>query len=422
MPFSSETVGREQMELAVDKLLECYRTLKKVLVIPPDFTRCYSMAGDITRTLYEKLRGRAEVHIMPAVGTHMPLDGEERIKMFGESIPESCFLHHRWQSDTVPVGIVPKEFVAEISEGLFAADIEVELNRKLVEGGYDLILSVGQVVPHEVAGMANYSKNIFVGVGGRNMINKSHMLGAVCGTERALGNDHTPVRRLFDYAQEKFLKAIPLVYILTVTTKDEAGVHLNGLFIGSDRTPFEQAVALSKRLNVAYLEKPVRKVVAYLDEFELKSTWVGNKGLYRTRMIIADGGELVLLAPGVRTFGENEETDRMIRKYGYKGRDYVLNLYGGGAFENRVMVAAHLIQGSADGRFSVTYATDGALLSREEVESVGYRHMELEDAYRLYNPKELREGFNTLPNGEEIYYVGTPAMGLWKVGDGSIPL
>ncbi|MDR1376364.1 MAG: lactate racemase domain-containing protein [Synergistaceae bacterium] len=401
--------------MAIDDLSKRYPALKKILIIPPDFTRCYSMAGEITRILYEKFHERAEIHIMPAVGTHMPLIEEERFKMFGESIPEACFLHHKWQSDTVPIGVVPREFLAEISRGLFAVDVEVELNRRVVEGGYDLVLSVGQVVPHEVAGMANYSKNIFVGVGGRNMINKSHMLGAVCGTEQALGNDHTPVRRLFDYAQEKFLKDIPLVYILTVTTRDETGVHLNGLFVGSDRTPFEKAVALSKRLNITYLEKPVRKVVTYLDEFELKSTWVGNKGLYRTRMIIADGGELVLLAPGVRTFGENEETDLMIRKYGYKGRDYVLDLYERGAFGNRAMVAAHLIHGSSDGRFSITYATDGALLSKEEVESVGYRHMEIKKAYDLYNPKDLREGFNVLPNGEEIYYVGTPALGLWKV-------
>jgi nickel-dependent lactate racemase len=415
----NQPISLKKVEESVDKLFANYDLdkINKILVIPPDYTRCYSMAGEITKIIYEKYNKYFDIDIMPAVGTHMPVSDEERIKMFGSDIPKERFLVHDWRKDTVSIGTVPKELVSEISEGLFATDIEVEVNKKLVSGEYDLIISVGQVVPHEVVGMANYSKNIFVGVGGRQMINKSHMLSAICGMEKAMGKEKTPARMVFDYAQENFLKDIPLVYMLTVTTEKNNEVFLNGLYIGDTREVFEEAVKLSQKLNITYLDRSVKKVVAYLDEYELKTTWVGNKGVYRTRMAIEDGGELILLAPGVRNFGENDETDAQIRKYGYKGRDYVLDLFNKDAFGDSMMVAAHLIQGSTDGRFKVTYATNTDYMTKEEIESVGYEHMDIEEAYKLYDPKKLKEGFNTLENGEEIYFVRTPALGLWIAKD-----
>lgn len=404
-----------EIEQAMEQLLQQYSSLKKVLIIPPDFTRCYSMAGEITQILYKKLSPFATVHVMPALGTHMPMDAEEKQKMFAGVVPDEAILIHRWQSDTISIGTVPKAYVEEISEGLFSTDIEVEVNEKLIHGGYDLILSVGQVVPHEVVGMANYSKNIFVGIGGRQMINKSHMLSAICGMEKALGVSDTPARKVFDYAQDHFLKDLPLVYIQTVTTVEDEKVTVNGLYIGSSRKPFEKGVELASKLNICHVERKAKKMVAYLDPSELKTTWVGNKGVYRTRMAVEDGGELILLAPGVKAFGENEEMDQMTRKFGYKGRDYILDLFNKGAFENKIMSAAHLIQGSSDGRFTITYATKPENLSKEEINSVGYEWMDYNEAATLYNPETLKDGWNILENGEEIYFVKTPAVGLWKV-------
>lgn len=410
------SISQDDMEKQIDSLInQCeLDNVKKVLIIPPDFTRCYSMAGDITQILHRKLSPYYQVDIMPALGTHMAMDQEEIDKMFGKEIPRDAFLVHEWRKDTVSLGKVPKEFVSEISQGLFIEDIEVEVNKRLMSGEYGLILSVGQVVPHEVVGMANYSKNIFVGCGGRQMINKSHMISAVCGMEKAMGVQDTPARRVFDYAQEHYLSDLPIIYIQTVTTMKKHTTELNGLYIGNKRTVFEQAVKRSQELNITYVEKPVKKVVAYLDEHELKTTWVGNKGIYRTRKIIADGGELILLAPGVRSFGENEEVDIAIRKYGYKGRDYVLNLYNTvPEIKAKMMIAAHLIQGSSDGRFKITYATQH--LTKEEIEGVGFKYMPLHEAYKLYNPERLDDGYNTLENGEELYFVRTPAMGLWTI-------
>ncbi len=414
--LEKSSITKKEIEKQIDILIDQCKLsdVKKVLIIPPDFTRCYSMAGEITQVLYRKLSPSYHVDIMPALGTHMAMEEEELDKMFGKEIPRDAFLIHDWRKDTVSLGIVPKEFVNKVSEGLFNEDIDVEVNKRLVSGEYGLILSIGQVVPHEVVGMANYSKNIFVGCGGRQMINKSHMLSAICGLEQTMGIQDTPVRLVFDYAQENYLADLPLVYLQTVTTMKNNKTELHGLYMGNKRTVFEQAVKRSQELNITYVDKPVKKVVAYLDEHELKTTWVGNKGIYRTRKIVADGGELILLAPGVRAFGESEEVDLEIQKYGYKGRDHILNLYNTiPEVKAKMMIAAHLIQGSSDDRFKITYATQH--LTQEDIENVGFNYMPLDEAYKLYNPEKLNDGYNTLENGEEIYFVRTPAMGLWTI-------
>ncbi len=262
----------------------------------------------------------AQVRILPALGTHAPMTLEEKRRLFGVEIPPECYLDHRCRTDVTEEGVVPGQYVEEVSEGLVDYDILVEINREILEGGHDLILSIGQVVPHEVVGMANYTKNIVVGCGGKDIIDKSHFLGAVYGMERLMGRDHSPVRKVFDYAQENFLGNLPLAYILTVTVTKGGSTSLRGLFMGRDRRVFEEAVAFSQKCNLDILEEPLQKVLVYLEPNEFKSTWLGNKAIYRTRMAIADGGELIILAPGVRMFGEDPEIDRLIRSYGYPGR------------------------------------------------------------------------------------------------------
>ena len=289
----------------------------------------------------------------------------------------------------------------------------MEVNRRLLDPSYDLILSIGQVVPHEVAGMANYSKNIFVGIGGSRMINATHFLGAVYGMERIMGRDRTPVRRVFDYAEENFLRDIPIQYALTVTTQVDGRTAVNGLFIGRERRLFEEAVRLSQSKNVTFLDRPLEKVVVYLDEAEFTSTWLGNKAIYRTRMAIADGGELLILAPGVKRFGEDDMGDALIGRYGYVGRREVLALCEKNQeLRENLSVAAHLMHGSSDDRFSITYATER--LSKEEVNGVSFRHAPYRDMARRYDPRALQEGYNTLPDGETIYFIGNPALGLWS--------
>jgi nickel-dependent lactate racemase len=406
-------VTDEMLNDAIKQSLEGrIESLKKILIIPPDFTRFHSLAGKITAIYYNLLKNSCEIDILPALGTHDPMTKEQVLEMFGPDVPFDRFIHHNWKKDVIKIGEVPAEFVAEVSEGLVTNAIAVEVNKLIMDKSYDLVLSIGQVVPHEVVGMANYSKNIFVGCGGNTMINQSHMLGAFYGMERMMGRDHTPVRKVFDYAEQNFLKDVPLMYVLTVTTAVLDEVTLHGLFIGRERKVFEEAVALAQQKNLTYVDEPLKKVVVYLDEREFKSTWLGNKSIYRTRMAIADGGELIVLAPGVHKFGEDERNDELIRKYGYVGRDRVLELTKTEEdLQNNLSVAAHLIHGSSDGRFSITYAVDK--LTKEETEQVNFIYADYNEIIKKYDPKKLKDGFNTLPDGEEIYYISNPALGLW---------
>ncbi|MGI6570247.1 MAG: lactate racemase domain-containing protein [Caldicoprobacterales bacterium] len=412
---SDTGLSTDVLEAALAESLKAYgKPLKKVLLLPPDLTRFHSGTGMLTNIYYKLLSDTCQVDIMPALGTHMPMTDEELNEMFGSQIPKDRFLVHNWREDVVTIGQVPGRFVKEVSGGLLDYDIDVQINRRILDPSYDLIISLGQVVPHEVVGMANYTKNVVVGCGGFDIINKSHMLGAVYGMERMMGRADTPVRRVFDYAEEHFLKDIPLMYVLTVTTQDEGSTSINGLFIGRSKNIFNEAVSLSQQKNLTFMDKPFDKVVVFLDPVEFKSTWLGNKAVYRTRMAIADDGELIVLAPGVRVFGEDKENDRFIRKYGYAGRDQILEMYKTNEdLKNNLSVAAHLIHGSSDGRFRITYAVDK--LTREEVEGVHYNYTPYDEAAEKYNPETLREGFNTLEDGETVYYISNPALGLWAL-------
>jgi len=411
-----DNIGRRHVEAALKTWIdELGSKPRKVLLIPPDLTRSHSQAGPIVQILYKMLASDAQVDIMPALGTHVAMSAEENASMFGTDIPSERFLVHNWRTDVAKIGEVPASYVAEISDGMVDYPIDVEINRRLLDPGYDLILSIGQVVPHEVVGMANYSKNILVGCGGKGMIDKTHFLGAVYGMERLMGRDYSPVRLVFDYAEKHFLCRLPLHYILTVTTAENDQAVIRGLFAGRDRSLFEDAVKLSQKHNFDLLDRPLKKAVVYLDPKHFRSTWLGNKAIYRTRMAIADGGELIIIAPGVKQFGEDPLVDVLIRKYGYTGTPRVLEMVKHNEdLAGNLSAAAHLIHGSSEGRFEITYAPGH--LTREEIEGVGFRYMPLSDALSMYDIHVLKDGYSTV-NGEEVFFVSNPALGLWSLAD-----
>lgn len=385
---------------------------KRALLLPPDFTRYHSNAGLITNMYYHVLTDRgSNVDIMPALGSHVPVTREQADKMFGD-IPFEKFIAHSWRNDVVQIGRVPGELISEWTGGLWTEPVTAEINRRVMEDCYDLIISVGQVVPHEVIGMSNHAKNLFVGVGGSDMINKSHMIGAVYGMERMMGRDHTPVRRLFDYCLENFIKDRPIIFALTVTTAPGGDICTHGLFIGDTRKVLEEAIALSQKKNIDFVETGIRKCVVYLDPSEFRSTWLGNKAIYRTRMAIADGGELIVLAPGVERFGEDAEMDRLIRRYGYRGRLKVMESFKESTeLRQNMGAAAHLIHGSSDGRFRITYAVKS--ITQDEMRRVGFDAVSYSEAVKKYDPQRLSYGYNSMEDGEEIYFIPNPALGLW---------
>ena len=389
---------------------------KRVLAIPPDGTRSRSRAGLVLKLLREYC-GDALTDVLPALGTHAPMSRAELSEHF-PGIPYELFRAHDWRRDLVTLGEVPASYVRELSEGKLEYSWPAQVNKLVAEGGYDLIVSIGQVVPHEVVGMANHAKNVFIGTGGAEGIHRSHYLGAVYGLERIMGRTDSPVRALFDYAAREFASSLPLLYALTVVGEprpdaEAEGDQLSGFFVGDDRGCFEEAAELSRSLNVHLLDRRVPKAVVFLPPDEFRSTWLGNKSVYRTRMALADGAELVVIAPGVARFGEDERIDALIRRWGYRGTEATLAaVVADPELGSNLSAAAHLIHGSSEGRFAITYCP--GKLSKEEVESVGYRWGDITQAAARYHPESAQAGWNRLPDGEEFYFVANPALGLWS--------
>ena len=406
---STELSAAEAREGIVQGLQKLGRR-EKVLAIPPDFTRVHSGSGDLTRYIWEYYGGSL-TDILPALGTHRPMSPGEMTQMFG-SVPHALFRRHDWRNDVVTLGEVPAEYVREQSEGALDCAWPAQVNRLLTDGKFDLILSIGQVVPHEVIGMAGHNKNVLIGTGGRLGIDRSHFLGAVYGMERIMGRADTPVRRVLNFASDRFLKVLPIVYVLTVVGKNTAGaLVLRGLFIGDDVRCFEMAAALSLRVNFQTLDQEIQKAVVFLNPQEFKSTWLGNKAIYRTRMALADQGELIVLAPGVREFGEDREIDKLIRRYGYCGTPATLDAVKRDVdLAGNLGAAAHLIHGSSEGRFTITYCP--GQLSQGEVEKAGFRYAALNEMLDRYKPEALRDGYNRI-KGEDIFFISNPGLGLW---------
>jgi nickel-dependent lactate racemase len=396
-------------DLLVEGLAKLGRR-ERVLAVPPDTTRLHSRAGELTRYAWRYYGDRLKA-VLPALGTHSPMKPAQIAHMFGD-MPIELFREHNWRTDIETLGDVPAEFIREQSEGKLDYAWPAQVNRLVSQGGFDLVLSIGQVVPHEVIGMANYNKNILIGTGGRESINRSHYLGAVYGMERIMGRAINPVRNVLNYASDHFLGHLRIVYALTVVGSRAAGGEaVRGLFVGDDIECFQLAAALSLQVNFQVLDAPIRKAVVALDPREYHSTWLGNKAVYRTRMALADDAELMILAPGVREFGEDRTIDGLIRKYGYRGTDATLAAVAAQPeLAADLSAAAHLIHGSSEGRFRIVWCP--GQLSREEVEGVGYEFGELDAMRARYDPTKLQQGWNEV-EGEEIFFIANPGLGLW---------
>ncbi|MDR3735078.1 MAG: lactate racemase domain-containing protein [Acidobacteriaceae bacterium] len=400
----------EEIKAGLFSALEKLGPKKRVLGIPPDFTRFHSKAGELTEMAWE-FYGAAMTDVLPALGTHTGMTDAQIATMFGKT-PRELFRVHDWRNDVVTLGEVPAAFVREVSEGKVDYTWPAQVNKLLRDGGHDLILSIGQVVPHEVVGMANYNKNIFVGTGGSIGIHRSHFLGAVYGMERMMGRADTPVRRVLNYASDHFAQNLPIVYVQTVVSKNAAGdLVMRGMYIGDDVECFELASALSLQTNFLMMDREIKKAVVYLDPHEFKSTWLGNKAVYRTRMALADDADLIVLAPAVHEFGEDPAIDRLIRKYGYFGTPHTLEMVKQDPeLAGNLSAAAHLIHGSSEGRFRITYCPGH--LSKEETEKAGFQYGDINAMSALYDPAKLVDGWNTV-NGEEIFFISNPGLGLW---------
>ncbi|MCL2196982.1 MAG: lactate racemase domain-containing protein [Treponema sp.] len=428
----NKDLGDQELEelflTALSQALVDVNDAGKVIILPPDITRFHSRAGFFTESASHMLAGRLGA-VLPALGTHMAMNDNELMRMFGTT-PLHKFLVHDWRNDVCELGRIESNWVEKASEGAVRYDWPVQVNKVLRKdnagvGDYSLAVSIGQVVPHEVAGMANHGKNIFVGTGGKEAIDKSHFAGAAYGMEKIMGRANTPVRALFDEGLRRFSNELPpILWVLTVISarsdaeaassgKEKGSLAVRGLYIGFGRECFEKASALSRSVNVNLMNEPVNKAVVYLEPEEYRTTWLGNKAIYRTRMVIADGGELIILAPALERFGEDPGIDALIRKHGYRpGKDILAKAKADEELGGNLSAAAHLIHGSSENRFTIRYCP-GEKVSKQEIESVGFKWGDLKENQARYDISKLSSGWNTLSDGEKIFFVPNPALGLW---------
>ncbi len=283
---------------------------KRVLLLPPDITRAHSGVGRLTELLYHEFAAEADVHVIPTLGQHVPHTPEENRRMFG-AIPNERIHAHDWRDGCVQVGEVPAEVVKSACGGVADWPIPVWLNRILIEDPWDLVINVGHVVPHEVLGFANHNKNYFIGLGGKDTICASHMLAATCGIENNLGNLVTPTRACFNWAEQQMLDRLPDLYVQVVLARGSDGqlVH-TGVYVGDDLETYLQAARQSRDENITVLEEPLEKIVCVMQADEFASTWVANKAIYRTRMALTDGGELVIIAPDYVALANSRRSTR----------------------------------------------------------------------------------------------------------------
>lgn len=414
----SEQISWERLrELMAQTVAEARKRLcadpKRVLLLPPDITRMHSGVGRLTEMLYEMLSPEADVHVIPTLGQHVPHTPEENERMFGK-VPNERIHAHDWRNGCVKVGEISAEEVAASCGGVADWPIPITLNRMLMEGKWDLIIHLGHVVPHEVLGFANHNKNYFIGIGGKELICASHLMAATCGIENNLGNLVTPVRHCFNVAEERYLKHLPDVYVQVVMARNAKNelVH-TGVYVGDDLDTYLGAARQSREQNITVFDKPVKKIVCVMQGDEFVSTWVANKAVYRTRMALADGGELLILAPGLKRFGEQPDVDAIIRKYGYTGTEHVMKLYKTEPdLQELAHATAHLLHGSSEGRFKITYAP--GFLSKAEIEQVNFQYANLAEMTKRYRPDECQEGWNKTADGEEYFFIPTPSAGLWS--------
>ncbi len=409
------TLGESDFREGLQAAFDAVGKPRRVLALPPDHTRSDSRAGELTRLAYQMLGDRL-VDVMPALGTHEAMTPEELTYMFGD-LPQDLIRVHRWKTDVTTLGHVDASYVEQVTEGIYRRPWAAQVNRLLVEGGHDLILSLGQVVPHEVIGMANYTKNVFVGTGGREGINESHYLSALYGMERTMGRCDTPLRRILNEAQDRFCGSMPLMYVLTVVESLSDGKKaVRGLFVGNSHDVFFEAGALAAKVNCFVVDRTPKTVVVTMNPSKYKRTWLANKAVYRTRMLIGDGGRLVIIAPGVKEFGEDHDIDRLIRKYGYRTTPEILEMVAKNEeLQRNLSAAAHLIHGSSENRFEVVYAP--GTLTRQETESVGYSYADSQSMLDLYRCQDLSDGWHRDRDGEEFYFIRDPGLGLWMRAD-----
>jgi nickel-dependent lactate racemase len=301
---------------------ESYRS-KRVLVVVPDGTRTAPI-GIMFAALHRQIGGVAKkVDVLIALGTHPPMSEAaigERLEITPDErrgrYRDVQFLNHEWDNPAAlkEIGVIPAKDINELTGGLFAMDVPVEINKRVFD--YDQVIIVGPVFPHEVVGFSGGNKYLFPGIGGPKILNFFHWLGAVCTNPMIIGNKWTPVRKVVDRAAA-LVKLDKLCFALVVAPDKS----LAGIFAGPPESAWDEASELSRQVHITRKPKPFRTVLSCAPPM-YDEIWVAGKCMYKLEPVVADGGELIIYAPHVREISVTH--GRLIAEVGYHCRDYFL--------------------------------------------------------------------------------------------------
>jgi nickel-dependent lactate racemase len=295
---------------------------RRVLVIIPDGTR--SAPLPLFFRLFQQVIGGevAALDYLIALGTHQPMNETAINKLLGVTAEERRekyagvnVFNHRWDlADTfTTIGTIAADEIAQATGALMRQDVPVALNKMIFD--YDLLVICGPTFPHEVVGFSGGNKYFFPGIGGPEVINFTHWLGAVITSLKVIGSKYTPVRRVIDRAAS-FINAPVLCFSMVV--KDEG---LAGLYVGTPQEAYQAAAELSARLHIIYVDKPFKRVLSVMPEM-YDDLWTAAKGMYKLEPVVADGGEVVIYAPHITEVSYTH--GKVIDQIGYHTRDYFL--------------------------------------------------------------------------------------------------
>jgi nickel-dependent lactate racemase len=380
---------------------------KRILIIIPDGTR--TMPMPLMFGMFEELLSPrvAALDYLVALGTHPPMSDQQLSRLVGRAVVngrvgQTRVCNHRWDDPAafVKLGTISRHEMAEITAGLLVRDVEVSLNRLVLE--YDQLVICGPVFPHEVVGFSGGTKYFFPGIAGPDIINFTHWLGALMTSSAVIGAGYTPVRAVIDRAAG-FVDRPAACFSLVVTRKG-----LAGLYAGSPQESWQAAAQLSARKHIVYVDRPFSKVLSIMPEM-YDDLWTAAKGMYKLEPAVADGGEVIIFAPHITEVSYTH--GRIIDAIGYHCRDYFLaqwesySHYPGGVLAHSTHVKGLGRYDPATGietpRISVTLAT-GIPRARCERINLGY----LDPAAIRLDEWEGREGSGVLVvhhAGEMLY-------------------
>jgi nickel-dependent lactate racemase len=318
------TVSEVQVaELVAEALPPASYHGKRVLLIVPDHTRT-APVGLLFKVIFNQIGAvTKELDVLTALGTHPPMSEEGICKRLEISLSERHdlfgkvrFFNHEWDNPAAlqEIGTLASHDVSELTDGLFAMDVPVEINKLVFN--YDQVIIVGPVFPHEVVGFSGGNKYLFPGVGGPKILNFFHWLGAVVTNPMIIGNKWTPVRKVVDRAGQ--LVKVDKRCFAMVVAPDKS---LAGLFFGTPETAWDSASELSKQVHIIYKDRPFQTVLSQMPPM-YDDLWVAGKGMYKLEPVVADGGELIIYAPHVHEISVTH--GKVISEIGYHCRDYFL--------------------------------------------------------------------------------------------------